>query len=94
MSDENTQIEKPSGTTSRRRPLYIVISVVGAVLVVVLAYILLANRESGRVVPAPRTVSFGDNTQSSEAATEQTITIPSDQLDKIGLKIEPGWREA
>ena len=59
MSDENTQIEKPSGTTARRRPLYIVISVVGALLVVVLAYILLANRESGRVVPAPRTVSFG-----------------------------------
>jgi len=89
MSDENTQIEKPSGTTARRRPLYIVISVVGALLVVVLAYILLANRESGRLVPAPRTVSFGDNTTSSETPTEQTITIPPDQLDKIGLKVEP-----
>lgn len=89
MSDENTQIEEQGRTKARRRPLYIVISVVGALLIVVLAYFLLANRESGRVVPPPRTVSFGDNSTSSEAATEQTITIPQDQLDKIGLKIEP-----
>ncbi len=97
MSEENnedivegTVTDDETGSAPNRRPLYISLGAVAVLLIGALGFWYLNNIDTGQVVPPPRTVSFGDNSnsQSSETSGEQTITIPQDQLEKIGLKIE------
>lgn len=97
MSEENNEEiiddletnENPE-QTSNRRPLYIALVVIGVVIVGVLGFLFLRSRDTGQIVPAPRTVTFGDSTNqpASDTSAEQTVTIPPDQVEKIGLKIE------
>ena len=96
MSEENneeiikeTETGEESMPTPNRKPLYIALSVIGVVLGVALLFWYMRSREGGNAVPAPRTVTFDDNsTQPTETITEQTVTIQPDQVEKIGLKIE------
>lgn len=56
---------------SNRKPMYIALSVIGAVVLGALLFLIFRSRESGgQPVPAPRTVSFepNGNEQSSVAA--------------------------
>ncbi|MGB7070664.1 MAG: efflux RND transporter periplasmic adaptor subunit [Pyrinomonadaceae bacterium] len=85
MSEENE--ETVAEETPNRKPLYIALAVTGLLIIGALGFWLLRDRETGQVVQPPRTVTFGDNT-SEQPTDEQTITIPLDQVDKIGLKIE------
>jgi len=94
MSEENNE-EITNGDdfepAQRRKVFYTIAAAIGVVVVVgglIVWY--LRGRESGHIVPAPRTVSFGDNTgqPASGSTAEQTVTIQPDQIDKIGLKTE------
>ena len=89
MNEEHNE-EIMAEETPNRKPLYITSAIVGVLIVGALGVWFLRGREGGSVVPAPRTVSFGDNTsqQTSDTSGEQTVTIQPDQVDKIGLKIE------
>ncbi|MEO5857946.1 MAG: efflux RND transporter periplasmic adaptor subunit [Pyrinomonadaceae bacterium] len=86
MSEENNE-EITVREEPNRKPLYLATAVVGLLIVGAFAFWFLSNREAGKIVQPPRTVTFGDN--SGEQPTgEQTITIEPDQVEKIGLKIE------
>lgn len=89
MSEENND-EIIAEETPNHKPLYIALAVIGVLVIGALGFWFLRNRDPGQVVPAPRTVTFGDNSngQASDATGEQTITIQPDQVEKIGLKIE------
>ena len=89
MSEENNE-EIIDEERTHRKPLYIVLAVVGVFVVGALVFWYVRNRETGQVVPPPRTVTFGDNStgQTTDTTGEQTVTIEPDQVEKIGLKIE------
>ena len=86
-NDESANVLQP---VSNPKPLYIALAVVGVVVVGALGFWFFRNRDTGQIVQAPRTVTFGDNTgqSTSDTSGEQTVTIQSDQIEKIGLKIE------
>ena len=88
MNEENNE-EIIADENPNRKPLYIVVAVIGVLIISALGFWFLRGKQEGNVVPAPRTVSFGDDTSSqSETPGEQTVTIQPDQMEKIGLKIE------
>ena len=76
--------------TSGRKWLYIALAAAGVVIAGALIFWYLRGPSGGNVVPAPRTVSFGDNSSQPTGATpgEETITLQPGQVEKIGLKIE------
>ncbi|MBP6004791.1 MAG: efflux RND transporter periplasmic adaptor subunit [Pyrinomonadaceae bacterium] len=96
MSDEtNDEMNEGTEMTERRRsnrkPLIIAAASVAVVIVgAAFFWYFRGTSGEGEALPAPRTVSFGDNSsqQSSSTAGDQTITILPDQVEKIGLKIE------
>jgi RND family efflux transporter MFP subunit len=96
MSDEtNDEMNEGTEMTERRRsnrkPLIIAAASVAVVIVgAAFFWYFRGTSGDGEALPAPRTVSFGDNSsqQSSSTAGDQTITILPDQVEKIGLKIE------
>ena len=74
---------------SKRLPLIIGLSVIGVVIIGAGLYWAFRGGEGGKPVSAPRTVSFGDNTQTSGTAPGvETVTIPSEQVESIGLRVE------
>ncbi|MGH9946309.1 MAG: efflux RND transporter periplasmic adaptor subunit [Pyrinomonadaceae bacterium] len=89
--NEKTEIDATHDEPrSRRKPIIIASAIIGVFVITAVAYLFLRGSEAGQPVPAPRTVSFGENNdqQSSDFGGEQTLTIALDQLDRIGLKIE------
>ena len=87
---EETETGENSKPTPNRKPLYIALTVIGVVIAAALLFWYLRSRDGGQAVPAPRTVTFGDNSsgQAIDTTGEQTVTIQPDQVEKIGLKIE------
>ena len=87
---EETETGENSKPTPNRKPLYIALTVIGVVIAGALLFWYLRSRDGGQAVPAPRTVTFGDNSsgQAIDTTGEQTVTIQPDQVEKIGLKIE------
>lgn len=75
-----------------RKPMYIALGVIGAVLLSVLLFVLLRDSGGGgQVVSAPRSITFdegGGNQESSMPAGEQTVTLSPEQVERIGVKIE------
>lgn len=97
MSEENKSElieteETPSSDDEKkpnRRPIYIALSVLGVVLLGVLAIALYRSRESGTVVPAPRSATFDDASRENQPPMqEQTVTLTPEQAATIGVKIE------
>lgn len=100
MSEENKdiieveEIEKEEAVTAKpkvnRKPLYIALSVIGVVVLGAVLILIFRGRQGGDVVPAPRSVSFDDNSNqdTSVPAEGQTITLSPEQVERIGLKIE------
>jgi hypothetical protein len=66
MSEENKDeiiVENAEAeATPNRKPLYIALAVIGVLVIGALGFWFLRNRDTGQIVQAPRTVSFGDNT--------------------------------
>lgn len=88
MNEENND-EIITEKSPNRKALYIALAAMGVLAVAALGFWFFRNRETGQIVQPPRTVTFGDNTNGQPDMTaEQTITIPPDQVEKIGLKIE------
>jgi RND family efflux transporter MFP subunit len=88
ISEEAETGENPTPTPNRK-PMYIALSVIGVVLAGALLFWFLRSGDAGQAVPAPRTVTFDDNSpQTVDTPIEQTVTIQPDQVEKIGLKIE------
>ena len=76
-----------------KRPNHLPLIIAAAVIVLLafggLAFWYFRGTGEGQPLPAPRTMTFGDNTgQPSGVPTEQTVTLQPDQAEKIGLKIE------
>ena len=88
-AEQNTDAN-PVEQRLNRGPIIIAIAAVVILLMVALLVWYLLSREGGKAVPAPRSVSFGDNSgqQTAGSAGEQTVTISPDQVDRIGIKIE------
>lgn len=104
MNEENreeiVEIEDPdargesasAGKKSDRKPMYVALGIIGAVILGVLLIALFRNREGGgQVVAPPRTVTFdesGNQADSEQAPAEQTITLAPEQVERIGVRIE------
>jgi len=75
-------------TKGRRTVVVAIVAVVAIAAVVALAWRLWPGK-TGKPVPAPRSVSFGESSGPQPAtAGEQKLTLTPDQLQRAGLKIE------
>src|SRR2546421_745270 len=73
---------------SGKRAAVVAITAIVAIAAVALVAWLLWPSKSGKPVPAPRSVSFGESPGEQTAATgEQKLTLSPDQLQRAGLKI-------
>ncbi len=101
MSDESrqenisaeTDLDESSRTvhTHRNRKLiYLGVGVLGVLVLGALIFWLFRGRDTGQAVPVPRNVSFDDTSgqNASEPTADQTITIPAEELERSGVKIE------
>lgn len=89
-TENGEEPEFVSERISGRKWLYIALAAIGVVIVGALLFWYFRAPSGGNVVPAPRTVSFGDNSSQPTSGTpgEETVTLQPDQMEKIGLKIE------
>ena len=75
-------------TKGRRTVVVAIVAVVAIAAVAALAWRLWPGK-TGKPVPAPRSVSFGESSGPQPAtAGEQKLTLTPDQLQRAGLKIE------
>ena len=75
-------------SVARKTATLVAVAVFAIVAVVVIALFLFRSRESGKPVPAPRTVSFGENPSETAPTSEQKLTLTPEQLRSAGLKTE------
>lgn len=80
---EKVVVEK----TVNRKPIYVGLVAVSGLLAILIVFWFLRGRQEGTLVQPPCNVTFGDNSASTTVG-EETVTISSDEIDKIGLKIE------
>jgi len=64
-----------------------IVAIVAIAAVAVLAVLLWPGR-TGKPVPAPRSVSFGESSPQTTATGGQVLTLESEQVQRAGLKIE------
>ena len=95
MNEEKEIIDSGEPLTTiepdvNRKPIYIAAAIVGTIIVVALIVWFWRGRETGQVVPAPRNVSFDDKSgqMPSDSNGDQMITIPADEIERAGIKIE------
>ncbi|HEV8138906.1 MAG TPA: efflux RND transporter periplasmic adaptor subunit [Pyrinomonadaceae bacterium] len=93
MSEETDNVpasaEPPRNNPRRSRRVPIIVAIVAMVAIVVaVAVWLLWPRQAGKPVPAPRTVSFQESSQTPMATGEQRLTLTPEQLRSVQLKIE------
>ena len=73
---------------NRRTALVAIVAVVAIAAIAVLAWLLWPGK-TGKPVPAPRSVSFGESSSPQTAtAGDQVLTLAPEQLQRAGLKIE------
>ncbi len=90
LSDDSLSEVEDEKPLVKSRKIYII----GGLIALSVAFVLIwlyatRNSDSGKPVPAPRNVSFGetDNGNNAQTAGEQTITISPEQLEAANLKI-------
>lgn len=94
VAAENSIVEERKRARFRRapaQPRFVALSILTLVIVVFAAIYLLSkrDRQAGKTVPAPRTVSFGQTDASDGAADfskEETLTLPPEQIEQIKLE--------
>lgn len=86
-SDETSNAARPS---FNRKPIYIAAGIVGVLILGALVVWFWHGGETGQVVPAPRNVTFDDKNsqQTTGDAEEQMITVPLEEIERAGIKIE------
>jgi hypothetical protein len=89
LAEEPIAVE-PSGNTVKRRPaLLIFVALIALIAIVGTIIFLLRTTQSGKPVPAPRTVSFEESSSPSPATSgEQRLTLTTEQARSTNLKIE------
>ena len=87
-TSRETETRVTTNRVRRRQP--IIVAVVAVVAIVGIAFVawLLWPGKSGKPVPAPRSVSFGESPGQPAMPTEQKLTLSPEQLQRAGLKIE------
>ena len=94
---ENTRVKEQRKRTDfwRRaaQPRFIALAILVVALVIFGIIYLLSNRNSqeGKVVPAPRTVGFGQNETDGETSNfteEKTLTLAPEQIEQIKLETQ------
>jgi membrane fusion protein, heavy metal efflux system len=89
--DENLMLEdsndKAKSRTSRSRWPLIIVAIVAIAAVGVIAIVLLRSKQTGKPVPAPRTVTFEESPTPSSTA-DQKLALTPEQLRSASLKIE------
>lgn len=89
---QETSRETESTVTTNRVRLRqpIIVAIVAVVAIVGIAFVawLLWPGKSGKPVPAPRSVSFGESPGQPAMTVEQKLTLSSEQLQRAGLRIE------
>ncbi len=95
MNEENNEevidVGYEQQRSVNRKPLYIAGAVLGVLIIGAVGFWFLRGRESGQPVPAPRNVSFDNNNNNNQMTgngDEQTITIPPEEVERAGIKIE------
>ena len=90
MSEHSKDERAEANTEAPRKPQTAIVVIVAALIIVAgLATWGLWPRQSGKPVPAPRSVSFGESPGQQPATTgEQKLTLSPDQLQRADLKIE------
>jgi cobalt-zinc-cadmium efflux system membrane fusion protein len=83
------EAEPTSSPTRRRSSIPIIVAAFALILVVGVAAWLLWPRQTGKPVPAPRSVSFAETSnQPTALAGDQRLTLTPEQAQRAGLKIE------
>jgi len=82
------QAGEASAPRNSRRAIFIGLSILAVVVIGGILFWKLRSREGGRPVSAPTDVTFGEDRVSPASSSEQMLTIPADQVEKIGLKSE------
>ena len=87
---QDDDVTSDTESPTNRKPLYIAGAALGVLIVAAVAFWFLRGRETGQIVPAPRNVSFDNNSsrQPSDSNGDQTLTIPPEEVDRAGIKIE------
>ena len=87
---ESEDTSSPAPQSVNRKPIYIAATIAGTVIVVALIVWFWRGRETGQVVPTPRNVTFDDKSgqNPSDTTGDQTLTIPPDEVERAGIKIE------
>lgn len=88
MNEEPENANETPAKTNRK-PLIAAAVVVFAIAASAIAFYVYRNR-GGELVPAPKNVTFdnGGGDASMPAMNEETVTIPAEQVERIGLKSE------
>ncbi len=88
--NESVEREPVSHNQVNRTPIYVAGAIVGVLIVGALGYWLLRGSGTGQAVPTPRTVTFDENSgqKTTEVAGDQTLTVPADEIERSGIKIE------
>src|SRR6266571_66230 len=82
---EDSKMETPN---ARRTALVAIVAVVAIAAIAVLAWFLWPGK-TGKPVPAPRSVSFGESSSPQTATSgDQVLTLAPEQRQRAGLKIE------
>src|SRR6266550_4200945 len=89
--DESLASQRERGTprtpANKRTAVVAIVAIAGIVALAFLAWVLWPSK-SGKPVPAPRTVSFGESSSPQTAITnEQILVLTPEQLQRAGLKI-------
>ena len=89
MAGVNASGKAGADPRSSRSRLAIIIVAIALVLIVGLAAWLLWPKQTGKPVPAPRSVSFEETpSRQTAAAGDQRLTLTPEQMQRAGLKIE------
>lgn len=88
--ETSREIETSVTTKRPRSRQAIIVAVVAVVAIVGIAFVawLLWPGKSGKPVPAPRSVSFGESPGQPAMTAEQKLTLSPEQLQRAGLTIE------
>jgi len=93
---EHKEREEPSAVQTsavnpakgRRAVAVTIVGLVAIAAVAVLAWSLWPSSRTGKPVPAPRSVSFGESSPQTTTTGEQVLILESEQVRRAGLKIE------
>jgi cobalt-zinc-cadmium efflux system membrane fusion protein len=81
---ESSTVQAP---TRKRAAVVAMVGIVAIAAVIVLAWLLWPSK-TGKPVPAPRSVSFGESASPQTATGERVLTLSPEQVQSAGLKIE------